>query len=120
VSRPVAPPDAPPLYWRDGDDSDPSIVGRSTDALFVLDEGGSVWLAPEGPSPRLFVNSTTERFYESMAVFQPAWLSLDPDEDAATIMERVRDDLRRIDAAAFGDLQGFWSLVLEQVEDGLL
>jgi hypothetical protein len=113
------PPDAAPLYWRDGDETDPSIVGRSTDALFVVSDNGTVWLVPEGPSPRVFVNRTTERFYESMAVFQPAWRSLGPHEDATETVERIANDLRRIDGAAFSD-RSFWPLVLEQVQDGLL
>jgi hypothetical protein len=70
VANPLA--DAPPLYWHRRDEDDPSVVGRSTDALFVLDETGAVWLAPDGPSPRRFVNSSSDRFYESMTVFQPS------------------------------------------------
>jgi hypothetical protein len=113
------PPDAPPVYWR-GDDADPSIVGRSTDAVFIRGDNGAVWLVPEGTSPKLFVNCSTERFYRSMALFQPAWQSLDPDEDATAIVKRVADDLRMIDERAFTESHSFWPLILEQVEDGLL
>ena len=63
----IPPPDLPPVYWRRGDEDDPSILGRSTDALFILDEAGTVWLVPEGTAPRRFVNSSTNRFYEAMA-----------------------------------------------------
>ena len=115
-----APPDAPPLYWRRSDEDDPSVLGRSTDALFVLDDVGTVWLVPKGAEPRLFVNSSTDRCYESMAVFQPAWRSLGPDEDATSTIEHLSDALRRIDAEAFEGGDGFWPVVLEQVEQGLL
>ena len=114
------PPDAPPLYWHRRDEDDPSVLGRSTDALFVLDDTGTVWLVPEPPSPRLFVNSSTDRFYESMAVFQPVWQNLGPDEDASAAVERMTEDLTRIDAVAFRRTDSFWSVVLEQVRDGLL
>jgi hypothetical protein len=115
-----APPDAPPLYWRRGDEDGPSVLGHSTDAVFVLDDVGTVWLVPEGAKPRLFVNSSTDRFYESMAVFEPAWRSLGPDEDATATTEHLADALRRIDAEAFQGGDGFWPVVLEQVEQGLL
>ena len=114
-------PDSPPLYWRRGDKDDPGVLGRSTDALFVLDDAGVVWLVPEGVGlPRLFVNSSANRFYESMAAFQPAWRSLGPDEDATSTVERITADLGRIDPEALRATDRFWPVVLEQVEQGLL
>ena len=113
-------PDAPPLYWRRRDDDDLSVVGRSTDALFVLDEAGSVWLVPERGEPRLFVNSSTDHFYESMAVFQPEWHRLGPDDDATATAGKIAEELRRIDPEAFRAGECFWPAVLEQVEQGLL
>jgi hypothetical protein len=68
------------------------------------------------------VNSSRRQFIESLAILRDAWnvraeLS---DSDAGEQASRLRAEVSALDAAALDRDYHWWSLVLEQLEQGLL
>lgn len=88
----------------------------------VSADGSVVSIEPGGDAAQRFVNSSTRQFTDSLAVLRDAWRvraelsERDADEQAS----RLRAELTALDAAAVEHADHWWSLVLEQLEHGLL
>ena len=99
------------------------VVGHDEGTFLVLSADGSVVsIEPGADGAERFVNSTGRQFTDSLAVLRDAWavraeLS---ERDADVQAARLRAELSAIDAAAVDGDDHWWSLVLEQLEQGLL
>jgi hypothetical protein len=87
-------------------------------------ESGSVRaFDPQGEIPTRFVNSSLERFAHCIRAYQQysADVVVATDESAAKeVVARFRQTVTELDPAATSDPENWWSLILEQNEDGLL
>ncbi|MBX7192441.1 MAG: SUKH-4 family immunity protein [Sandaracinaceae bacterium] len=69
-----------------------------------------------------FVNTTLRQFAAAMEVYEEHYSrggsALEPPsrEDA----RRLREALKRVDPTCFSDRESYWSVIVEQVRDGLL
>jgi hypothetical protein len=75
-----------------------------------------------GTLPTRFVNSsilTLLAFLEIYSKKQPE-LAQASDEEASKIAERMRDEMHSLDAKALDDPESWWSVILEQTEQGLM
>ncbi len=117
------PRDAPPLFSRDRGDTPVrgyEIIGSHYEHLFGVDSAGQVWLVdPDGEEPPVFVNGSVQQFASAVKIFEPAWRAMGPDEVVVDQIVQITAAFEQIDQAALADAGTFWSVVLEQVEDGL-
>jgi hypothetical protein len=87
----------------------------------VTAENGAVYSYAEGRRQRI-VNCSLGQFVDALDVFRPEWeqrATLDDDEAEAQA-HRLRSELLRIDERAVMMTDSWWSLVLEQLDQGLL
>lgn len=116
----------PPLFWPLGQGPAPGSpapadsIGHDGGTWFHVDDTGAVQ-ATDG-SGRRFVNSSAEIFADVMTVVADEWRrrATLSDEDADAQTDRIRELVRRLDPAASDGSGTWWSLVLEQMDDGLL
>ena len=98
-------------------------LGSDGGGAFVVDRHGKVsWLAAEPAQEGRFVNSSTRLFGEFLSKVGPMRDRIEgmPESDALREVVAVRDELRGADPAAFGTGDAWWSVVFEQIEDGML
>lgn len=77
---------------------------------------------PDGKLPTRFVNSsilTLLAFLEQYSKERPK-LAQASDEEASEIVASMKDKLRALDARSLDDPENWWSLILEQTEQGLM
>jgi len=77
---------------------------------------------PNGKLPTRFVNSsilTLLAFLETYSKEQPK-LAQASDEEASEIVANMKEKLRTLDARSLDDPENWWSLILEQTEQGLM
>jgi hypothetical protein len=98
-------------------------------ACICLDEklGGSVvWVSTPDASGESLVNTDVERFGRFLVLFgeyvrKGATISKKDFMDyVETVVPTIQDKMRKIDPKALEDEEGFWSVIIEQMEDGLL
>jgi hypothetical protein len=85
--------------------------------------GGLTAFDPEGKLPARFVNSCVSQLGAFIAVYGRYVAETPPVDDEAARFEsvaRLRGTFAELDPAALLDPENWWSVVLEQIEDGLL
>ena len=91
--------------------------------LFVAANDGIVWSTHcAGLLPSRFVNSSLEQFAAFLSVVphrRRGLIDLDDNEAVRQVNDLV-DELRLVDSAAFSDAATYWSVVVEQLRQGLL
>jgi SUKH-4 immunity protein len=78
---------------------------------------------PRGELPTRFVNSTAHQLGACIAAYGRYGIEVHAARDEATardIVARLRTTISDIDPAATADRESWWSLVLEQADQGLL
>jgi hypothetical protein len=100
------------------------IIGDDYGTKLGLKESTSPVLSidPDATLPTRFVNSSILTLLACLAVCserRPALAQAGNDE-AAKIVAEIRDEIRALDARAVDNLENWWSVVLEQVEQGML
>jgi hypothetical protein len=98
-------------------------LGSDGGGTFVVDHHGEVtWLAAEPGHRSRFVNSSARLFGEFLSKVGPLRdrIAGMADDDALREVVSMRNDLRVEDPAAFGAGDAWWSIVFEQIEDGML
>jgi hypothetical protein len=102
-------------YLKVGDDYGTQLgIEAGTERVWAVDLEGSL--------PRRFVNSSLADFVAALGIYaqsQPE-LRTASDEQAAGVVDRLRNDLSKLDAPALRDPESWWSVILEQTADGLL
>ena len=99
------------------------VIGRDDGAELRVDlANGRVSSVGEGDLPSRFVNSSMDQMAESIAAYRDyAARVCDADDDEATrLVQELRRRLEAMDAGSISDPEGWWALILEQAEDGLL
>jgi hypothetical protein len=106
--RPL-PSEAPPFFWRAAARetfAGRAVIGRDEQTLFCVEPHGEVLAVdPDGVVPQRFVNASADHLARFLDVFAPAWRAWRDVDDAD---------------AQLADGESFWSVVLEQMHDGLL
>jgi hypothetical protein len=130
VWRDAIPEDTPPFFFRVGYDEwhGVDVVGRDGSGLFCIDDDEhdrSVWWVSERDPrlPRRFVNTSVERFRESLTTFYGTWRALRglQDEEARQRVSALRQELAAIELpGGVVEPDDYWQVILEQVEEGLL
>ena len=129
--RDAIPEEAPPFFFRVEGDAGHGVdvVGRDGDGIFCIDDDEhdrSVWWVSERDpgSAHRFVNTSVERFRDSMAVFNVTWRSLRSisDEQRRHRLAQLRSELTAIEAApsVLVEPDDYWQVLLTKVEEGLL
>ena len=100
------------------------IIGDDDGTKLGIKEntGEVLSIDPEGKLPTRFVNSSilTLLAFLGMYVREQPGLAQADDEEASQIVARMRDAFSTFDAQALDNPENWWSVVLEQVEQGLL
>ena len=127
-----SPPAAlPPFFWPRTEGEPPPgpppsgvvVLGHDGGTFLVLSRNGSVVsIEPGADRAERFVSSSRRQFSESLAMLRDAWgvraeLS---ESDADKRASRLRAEVSALDAAAVDGDDHWWSLILEQLEEGLL
>lgn len=112
----VSPPANASRYFRFGQD------GGTQLCIDTLDGGAVVSVDVAGELPTRFVNSGLDTFVESLFLYagyckHASGLS---DRQREKLVPLFAEDLRRVDPRSLADVENWWSVVLEQIEDGLL
>lgn len=74
-----------------------------------------------GVYPQRFVNSSLEQFFECVAIYliySDRLMSVDDDEIGVLVGE-IKQKFIHVDERTLNDEDNWWSVILEQVEDGL-
>jgi hypothetical protein len=91
-----------------------------TELRIRLSDGAVLSIDTENTLPTRFVNSSVERFAESIDVHRSYdWRAAD-DTEVARLARKLREQLAGLDSAAINEPENWWAIVLEQVENGLL
>jgi hypothetical protein len=117
-------------FWWPGPGSQPwtgpgRVIGHWEEEILYLedtDTGHIFEVDPRGERPRHFVNSSLEQFRTFAGHLLEHWdatAAMD-DDDAIAAVPDLEATLRAVDPQALADTGTFWSLVLEQMADGLL
>jgi hypothetical protein len=85
-----------------------------------LTDGAVYSIDPESEYPTRFVNSGVHQLAKFIQTYQSYAALSKTDAELVPVAARMRAELASLDSAAFSDSDNWWSLVLEQVEDGLL
>jgi len=100
------------------------VIGTDEGAELRVDlaDGRVSAVDPEGELPVRFVNSSMDQLADASAAYRDyAARVCNVDEDEATrLVQDLRRRLEAMDAGSISDPEGWWSLILEQAEDGLL
>lgn len=121
----------PPFFWPVGEGCEPPgferldnvVLGHDEGTFFTRrDDGTIVSVDPTGFHQERFVNGSEEGFTASLALFVPTWQALEgsKDDEAEARVANLRTRLDAIDPMALRDADSWWSVVLEQVQSGLL
>jgi hypothetical protein len=133
MMRPMSSPPAamPPFFWPLTEGEQPpgrpwsgvEILGHDGGTFLVVSADGSVVsIEPGADGAERFVNSSRHQFTDSLAILRDAWRvraelsESDADEQAS----RLRAEVSALDAAAVEHADHWWSLIFEQLEQGLL
>ena len=102
-----------------------AVIGTDggTELHVVPSKGDVVSVAPHGDSPSRFVNSSVEQLARSVAAYAryaQRVAGVDDEAAARRLVDQLRREIAGIDTAATADPEAWWSLILEQADDGLL
>lgn len=123
------PSSAEPLYEYEPPSSEPQAGTRycriGTDggtSLLVGTDGVVTSVSPNGEYPIRHVNSSLECFLLFLSKVTAARRRFREmaDDDIDTVIDTLYRDLLAVDAGAFADPDTWWSVVFEQMRDGLL
>jgi len=99
------------------------VIGRDDGAELRVDlaDGHVSSVGTEGDLPSRFVNSSMDQLACAIAAYRDyAARACDVDDDEGTrLVQELRRRLEILDAGAISDPERWWSLILEQAEDGL-
>lgn len=100
------------------------VIGTDEGTEFQVDlsDGRVSSVDPAGDLPSRFVSSSVSQLADAIAVYREyaAGVQGARDEEARRLVEELRRRLSEVDAAATRDPEAWWSVILEQTEDGLL
>jgi hypothetical protein len=100
------------------------VIGTDDGAELRVDlaDGRVSSVGTTGDLPSRFVNSSMDQLADAIAAYRDyAARVCDVNEDEATrLVQDLRRRLEAMDAGPISDPEGWWSLILEQAEDGLL
>jgi len=99
------------------------VVGNDDGAQLVLVSDAVFSVDPKGRLPRRFVNSSIAAFascIEAHREYCDAVTNASSEAEELRVGELLAAALAKIDSAALADPENWWSLVVEQVRDGLL
>ena len=100
------------------------VIGTDEGAELRVDlaDGRVSAVDPAGDLPVRLVNSSMDRLADSIAAYRDyaARVCDVDDEEAARLVQELRRRLEAMDAGAISDPEGWWPLILEQAEYGLL
>jgi hypothetical protein len=123
-----SPVSVPPFFWALGDGGE--LPGRPDDALghdgetFLvrLGDGSVRSLDPRGVLPDRHVNASAGQFLGSLETFAAEWSARKnlPDKAAAAQAGRLRHALEAIGTGAMRAAGNWWSVIVGQLEDGLI
>ncbi|WP_435016439.1 SUKH-4 family immunity protein [Tundrisphaera sp. TA3] len=102
-----------------------AVIGDDEGTEFCIEPstGSVLSIDFEGQVPTRFVNSSIgqlSRFVDGYADYARRVGLVQSEEEAAAMVRELRERLLLIDAGAFETPECWWTLVLEQAEDGLL
>jgi SUKH-4 immunity protein of toxin-antitoxin system len=90
-------------------------IGKDLEAdILLLDSGQVVARLQDGPE--YLINTTVERYRESLEVVGEARDRFAAAEETDAEVEQLGDELRRIDPDALADPTSYWASILEQIE----
>lgn len=96
-----------------GDDLGTYICVNSKDEIVTID--------PKGEYPKRFINKNLEAFLEFIVIYLSYEdIMKDTDDDIDQTIQEIREKFDMIDAQALSSEENWWSLILEQVELGLM
>jgi hypothetical protein len=98
-------------------------IGTDYGTDICVDPGGRVHSIDEaGEYPDRFVNSNLSMCLRFLAVVtaERALFAGRPDEELDEVVEVLADTLLELDKEAFADPESWWSVIFEQMRDGLL
>jgi hypothetical protein len=101
------------------------VIGTDDGAELRVDlaDGRVSSVDPEGDLPSRFVNSSMDQLADAIAAYRDhaaRVCDVIDDDEAIRLVQELRRRLEAMDAGAISDPDGWWSLILEQAEHGLL
>ncbi len=103
------------IFYVVGDDYGTKICIRAkTEDVWAID--------PNGEIPRRFISTSVRLFLVLLQIYLSRQDELRDasDEDAVILVQQMRGQFNRVDAHALEDPENWWSVILEQTEQGLL
>lgn len=110
---------------RIGDDGRFLRIGFDYLVPLCLDEvadGQVIAFEPERSNRVTFINTNVSYFAECLLIFEQygrGAVGL-AESDVAQLVCQIAAEMRRVDAPAFDSIDNFWSLIIEQMHDGLM
>ena len=96
-----------------GNDLGTNICINNKDEIVAIDK--------EGKYPKRFINKNLEAFLEFIVIYLSyEYIMKDTNDDIDQTIQEIREKFDMIDAQALNSEENWWSLILEQVELGLM
>jgi hypothetical protein len=100
------------------------VIGTDDQTEFRVDltDGRVSSVDPEGDVPPRVVNSSMNQLVDALATYREyaGQVRVEGEDEATRLVQELRRRLKAMDARAADDPEGWWSLILEQAEAGLL
>ncbi|MDE5893611.1 MAG: SUKH-4 family immunity protein [Acetatifactor sp.] len=100
-----------------------TVIGNDYGTDICIDSKGEVIsLDPERELPTRFINRDLEAFLKFLGIFTAYYMKAceADEEEQIRILEEVKEEFNKVDSRALDYEDNWWSVILEQIEMGLM
>ena len=108
-------------------DANPSsgytVIGNDYGTDICIDlKGEVISLDPEQELPTRFINRDLEAFLKFLGIFTAYYMKAceADEEEQIQILEEMKEEFNKVDSLALDYEENWWSVILEQIEMGLM
>ena len=100
-----------------------TVIGHDYGTDICMDSKGEIISSdPEQELPTRFINKDLKAFLEFLDIFAEYHMRVSEadEEEQIQILEEIKEEFNRVDCRALDNEENWWSVILEQIELGLL
>lgn len=100
-----------------------TIIGHDYGTDICIDSNGEIISSdPEQELPTRFINKDLKTFLEFLNIFSEYYIQCGEtdEEEQMQLLENIKEEFNRVDSRALDNEENWWSVILEQIEMGLM